>query len=50
MEGGDKEFEKDLEEYLAQSGLPETEQQKIREMNPETLQRVIAEWKDSKVI
>ena len=45
-EKGDIKFKIALEQYLEQSGLPENEQQKIREMNKTTLQRVIAEWKD----
>eukprot|EP01084_Bolivina_argentea_P293607 504998_1 len=46
MDGGNAEFERDLEAYFEQSTLAATEKQKMRNMRIETLKAIIAEWKD----
>ena len=45
----DDQFEKDLDAYISQSGLPDTEAQKLRALPKATLGKIIDEWRKSKV-
>ena len=49
LEGDVEELEKELEEFFAQAGVAEAEQEKIRELKPAKKRIVIAQWMSSKV-
>eukprot|EP01083_Nonionella_stella_P220419 788619_1 len=50
MDGGNLEFERDLEAYFEQSTLAPTEKEKMRNMKITTLKTIIAEWKERQFI